>query len=658
MADTGRISLYDCMIDLKMPALSSLPPGVGGKAPSLETIAGLTADGATRDLHAAYLGETVVLVVIVHVPLGSASSRDSLFFTLERLGETRVCFAEALGPSRPPPATRNALRRAPSSPRKGDGPAIPVLRESEWVQASSSSSPVSRAGSGESGADDSVVFAKAMCVLLRTPPEASRPAQLAAAQGRVRIAIVARERPPAPPPIRARAAAAISRAARIAGRPLALSTGKDLTVRAPLELTCAHFTAGGSATKAFVSISAVNVSTDAVLSVAPPFVHVTASRVVREKGRGRPRVAVSDGGIPQFDINTGTYLDEAYDFVPCFDASMEAPSKDDSQLGAHTSTPPVDRVSADETHETPALPDRDGLAALDDDLGLFIPTSCLARKSTVQLAPQEEFNFVYEITPRGCTSAADPNPAGGTAATDSSKLGMFLGVDDVKAETTENQRPLPRLSPGTVFETSVAVAWSCASRDALDAAGAPGAPVAAASPALERAFSSGGVLALGERRSVAVREVAVQWRPPALVEDVVVSFAGPRSATVRAHVPVTVTVRNQASRDLNSASLYVQRGVVPNAGFAPLLTPLRTAVALGCIPAGGSARVELLCVALKAGALTLGDVKVVDLEADGVQDAKDAPVWCAQSSFEVFVVDSDDELRKGGQGLKVSNSGQ
>lgn len=534
-----------------------------------------------------------------------------------------------------------------------------MLRESEWVQASSATSAVSRSPSGESAGEYGVVFAKALCVLLRTPPEASRPSQLAAAQGRVRIAVVARERPPPVPPVRARAAAAISRAARIGGRPLALATGKDLTVRVPLELSCAHFTAGGSATKAFVSVSAVNVSTDAVLSVAPPFVHVTASCVTRERGRKGRGAADEDGApIVPFDINTGTYLDEAYDFVPCFDAAMEAPAKEDQPFGAHSVKSPIDVAAGGEWTEVRALSEeRENLAAFDDDLGLFIPASCLARKSTVQLAPQEEFNFVYEITPRGCTSAAgaSTNP---TSAADSSQLGTFAGVDEAKVERTENQRPLPRLTPGTVFETSVAVAWSCASRDALDAVGAPGAPLAAESPALERAFSSGGVLALGERRSVAVREVSVQWRPPALVEDVVVSFAGPRSATVREHVPVTVTVRNQASKDLNSASLYVQRGVVPNTGYAPLLTPLRTAVALGRIPAGGSARVELLCVALKAGALTLGDVKVVDLEADGVEDAKDAPVWCAQSSFEVFVVDSNEELRKGAQAVTVSGRGQ
>lgn len=91
---------------------------------------------------------------------------------------------------------------------------------------------------------------------------------------------------------------------------------------------------------------------------------------------------------------------------------------------------------------------------------------------------------------------------------------------------------LPRLVVGTAFETAVAVAWRCVSRSAVDSA--------AASPLsmVERSFSSGEVLALGRRRSVAVRLVAMQWLPPALVEDMVVSFVRLCSVVVRSHVPV------------------------------------------------------------------------------------------------------------------------
>lgn len=416
-------------------------------------------------------------------------------------------------------------------------------------------------------------YAKSLVVLLRTPPDNSLAGHITAASGPQRLEAVLRERGAAAADARD-AVAAISRSTRTPARDsLYVAAAATVDVRAPLELSC-HTTQ--AADRVFVVVAVANVASDAALDVVPPAIRVAATRLVRLSDPDDDESVLRSDPDVRFHPNSGTFLQSTFEFSPRF----TLPSADDD----------IDDDDADEA-----------------DLSLLIPAFARARKRTVRLAPGELFNFVYEVVPRA--TSAPPN-----------------------ATTTPLSDPrLPRLSPDARFESAVAVAWSVhPPPDALPAAAVAAAAAAtdAAGGAAERQPSSSGVLALGARRRVAVRASTVRWRPHSLASGVIVALSGPPMCAPRAMCDVRVAVRNQRRVALERAVLCVR---APAGG----LTPLRTAVSLGRVAPGDTARVSLACVALDTGALRLGDVCVVERAADG----KDAVVWAAPASFEVLVAD-------------------
>ena len=180
------------------------------------------------------------------------------------------------------------------------------------------------------------------------------------------------------------------------------------------------------------------------------------------------------------------------------------------------------------------------------------------------------------------------------------------------------------------------IAWSCRPRNAgeiVDEIPRMNAPVS-------RTLSSGGMLAIGERSNVALRVTTVRWSPPTLLDDVIVTFAGPAVAAVGSPVSITVSILNRSKKDLKSATLYVQKDNV-HAVEHNLLSPRRKTISLGCIASESSTHVQLQCIPLHCGIMSLGSVHVRDTECEPDED--DA-MWSASGSFEVFVVDPYDRI--------------
>lgn len=634
----GRMSLHDCSVQVSLPSLATF--GSDGRA-SLEDVTLQAAGFRAREVAETYVGETVFLTVLVRGPKDFPHTREGLFYTLEKLGDVRIFLSSPENPPDRPGDSRDRSQRASNLSTQsipGIPPthsrSLPVLRESEWVAVDDPSAiAVPNAASPEPAAR--AALCKGLWILVRTPPEVSGLTDVLSIAGKQSLSVVLRERTAPSDAWVSRASVAISRASRMYGKPLALTASKSLMIHLPLDITCQQVVAGGSAAKSFVCIAARNSTDDATLSVVPPFIHISASKIVRDRRRGKQMSSLDDlldpeDDLPTFDINTGTYLDEVYAFAPLFEQKqssakqLTSPHRVNERLsrrpstkqGANCDNPTIDAVVAEE--EDISGQESETSTSSDDDLGLFIPSFKSAQSRAITLGPREVFNFVYAIVPKG-----------------SVQRGNGEKTTDEDQSTSSSLAALPKLAAGTCFETSVAVAWSCNPRDTSEAA----REALTNKKMLDRAYSSGGVLAMGERSRVAVRVTAVQWRPPALIEDVVITFAGPTSVPVRSQFSITVGILNQGKKHLNEATLFIQKGA-SNSGCRHLLTPLRTAISLGRVSARTSTRVELFCVALHCGTLSLGDVRVVDF--GGGVDTKGS-VWCAENSFEVFVVDADPE---------------
>lgn len=626
MSKGGRISLHDCGVELLMPSLASFTHE--GRA-SLEDVTLAAAESSGRELTEVYVGETVFLVVVVSGP-EYVHTRDSLFGALDGLGDVQVTVGEEV---------RRGLRKGGVSIPgvEGGERSLPVLRESAWVAVSRGASGGSEGGEG--GVDSPNVLCKGLWVLVRTPPEASDFDNVMAMAGKQSIFVSLRERSTSHSIRHVPIFAAITRASRVSGKPIVLSASKSLMVHLPLEVACQQVVAGGSAGRTFVTISARNSTSDAVLSVVPPYIHVSSSAIVSESEKGShsrsgsatatglaaaARAAKQDPATRD-DNGAVLSLDDMFEFQPQF--GVEGASRDcEDDASASSGDQGADERAAAGDGDVHGLKrERSRGDDTNDDFGVFIPAFSRWLKQAVSLGPREVFNFVYAIIPKGDTQQhARHSHVEGTNKDPSS------GAIPSSASSAAH----PKLAPGMCFQTSVALAWSCSPRDASEAA----KEALDQDLGLSREMSSGGMLATGKRSSVAIRVMSVQWKPPRLINDVVVTFSGPVVVPLRASLTVNVCILNQSSRDLRAASLFIQRDRASNVLERRELLAMRTVVSLGHIPCGGSANIELPCVALSSGTLSLGEVCVIDLSAgDGVEPQ----AWAADTSFEVLVVDQD-----------------
>lgn len=485
MSPPAHITLHDCAVDLRIPALSSLVQA-GGSPTTLESLTSVALSSAPRSQARAYLGETLFAVLHVRAPQDAAA--EALPHLLERVGDVRVYLSSTA--IRPAPRSE-PIRAVPDAPKSQRGPGLTVLAAGEWV------------ADGTSGA-----YARALVILLRTAPDASRSTHVDAACGAQRLEALVRERV-APAVSDARdAVAAISRSTRAPARDsVCVIAAAALEVAAPLVLQCVTTVA---ADREFVVVRAENVTQDAHLDVIPPAVRVATTRVITlsdpHDENSAVRTAKSDVLVSH--PNAGTVLQSMFEFaarfiLPTYEDGEEEDDDDDDEA----------------------------------DLSMLIPAFSRARKRLLRLQPGERFNFVFEVVPRSTTAPRVSVPL------------------------------LPRLHANERLESAVAVAWSVHSDAGLSLRAALRQPLREA----VRLPSSGGVLSLGTRRRVAVRVDAVRWQPHSLADGVVVALSGPPSCEPRAMCDVRIAVRNQRDSALERAVLCVRaRGGKPS--LTPLRT--------------------------------------------------------------------------------------
>ena len=364
--------------------------------------------------------------------------------------------------------------------------------------------------------------------------------------------------------------------ARAGQKRAALTIGRTFTAAsAPLEVHEAirfNCDTRTAAGRTLVVVAAENCTSDALTYVDEPDVRVAATQLVRVRDDGSVLPVTAKRN--DFHVDTGNALLNTFDFVPRF---VLPENKHGARMG-----------SSD---------DDDGIDVADDDIALLLHPYGRKRKRAVRLAPGECFHFVYEVSPKGVFNppAAGPEAEGADGVDDGETV-----ADEKKDQSEQRAQVLPHLEAGLALESTVVLSWRVST------------------PLPGVAMASG------------VRNMAARWRPHTLASGVVVALAGPRAVAPRAMCDVRVTVRNQRSTPLERAVLCVRRGT-----RGRCLTPLRTAVALGRVAPGQTARVALRCVALATGALALGDVLVVERAADGGE----ATVWAAQAPFEVLVAD-------------------
>lgn len=585
MSSSSRISLQDCLVELQVPAPSSLPhpPSASAEEQTL-----LAAEARARELTEAYVGDTLFLVVTITAPAGGTHSAEALYQALESFGDVSV----TMGPN------RSAARAC----------SLPVLRESAWI--GTTHTPAGDAGPTHNA--PATLLCKGLWTLVRTPPEHSRLADALSVTGKQEIFVAIREKSVSHGLRNSPVWATIDRASRLFGKALALSASKPILVNLPLEIACRQIRVSQSADKAFVCITARNATGDATLSIVPPYINVNQSRVVTDP-EVNPRAAKpgvsgklkeeESGKAPDIQMA----LDDRYEFVPTFAGGDPADEDEMSGELGWGAPPSLSRTQSSGTSTS-------------DDYGLFIPSFNHWQKRAVLLGPREVFNFVYKVVQRGHSQHRAVAKESWPRRDDMRLPGK--GKEDASVNK------LPKLKPGTCLETTVAVAWNCLPRESIYDVPQP-APEKADS--LQREMSSGGVLATGKRGNVAVRLTCVHWRPPALIDGVVVAFSGPAIAAVGAKLSVSVTILNQSGDDLGSVAVLVQQ----NDDISLELLALRTVIAVGRITTGEETTLQLPCIALKPGTLSLGPVQVIDRSAS----ADDQEVWTSDAAYEVFVVD-------------------
>lgn len=526
-----------------------------------------------------------------------------------------------------PPLGLAAAREVAVTPAAAAMPparVLPILRESAWVavadpagRGEQSVEVAGRAGAGASPqrSPPRKVVCKGLWVLFRPPPESSSFCDVMALTGRQQVSVILRERSL----VRhfSRSSRCVEEAVAMANRQGASSNrlvgSKVVSVHVPLDLSFRHVTADGNDSRAFLTITARNTTSDAVLSVVPPYVNLAASAIVeldgdnstaartsgrvptrsppKTKARGHfsgatpagatpmsSRVRTPSAGSPQAEspgmpvrmedveeLNNlepkrrGLSLEDHFIFLPEFGGQPEGIADWDDEISSPSDECP-DNLSIDNGHgkgDRVLMPDRlggDNCPPSRDGSQFRVSTG-----SNVARLPSNVDSF--------CAGTSKDDfgvfiPSFGSRSKQAISIGpreVFEFVFAI-APKTSGQPPLhepyrlsPRLEPNQSFETLVSVAWSCRPRGSVDA----DRSIIADKVPLQREMSSGGVLATGQRSNAAIRELSIQWSPPSWREGVIMSFAGPAVAAERSNISVSVTIVNQTTQRLNEASLVI-----------------------------------------------------------------------------------------------------
>jgi hypothetical protein len=680
MAMSGRVAIQECDVEVLMPSLGTLAayaPDAGTS--SLENIALQAAESGAREVTDVYVGETVFLLVVVRGPEG---------FPLQRvvglLDDVRVSArpfdAETAAIAPPSPAPSGEAPPPSPSPKhasalvadmesathvnRGIYCGLTILRESSWVNVADptrNDEAVSVQGAGAVAAPTPRKFAcKGLWVIVRSPLEPSALRDVRAITGKQRLSVSIRERKRPVMSVERSVHCSVELAARISGAQSVLVGSKVVTVHLPLDLTCRYVECAGNSARSFVSVTARNTTSDATVSIVPPYVHLSASMIVDEGEERSSAARTSDSISPraladarsgratdgQESIDNKVSLDEFFKFKREFGDLPEVSAEEDDDVDRFHS------VGDDSpTNEPQNAQDDTGDKVICehsrfDDFDVFIPSFGRLSRQAVHVGPREVFEFVFAISPRD-------------------NGGVFQKSGDHRLATGP-----PKLEPGKCFFTPIAIAWACRPRAGDDTKRG----VLERQLSLQRERTLAAVLAIALRSNVAIQALHVHWTPPSLVEDIVLTFSGPPVAAARSRIYVSVTIMNQGKQNLNSATLYIQRDAfTPNAagghgssgtgsdggneasgtGFAgadnhrpvltafgiaepPLLLPLRTVIGAGPIPAGCSANVLVPCVAHGHGIATLGDVRVIDATPTSGFIPR---AWRAKAEFQTFVVD-------------------
>lgn len=621
-------------MELIIPSLSSFPsPNLSHDRSTTDaTLEDLTlqaAESAPRELAEAYVGEAIFLVVTITGPASVNYTCETLFQALEAFGDVNIFMGHI--PQQQSSST-TPLSRARQKVISSHSCRLPVLRESTWIGSDRSTVSVPQFQAKTAPK----MLCKGIWALVRTPPQAFDMAKMLSMAGKQDIFVSLRERSVSHSLRNSPVWASLDRASRLFGKSIALSASKPLMVNVPLDISCHHVAAGGLTGKAFVNITARNSTSDAHLLVVPPYIHVGASKVVDDPSIGR-RKSGSDSQASEKDKDIsighehGVSLDQTYEFTPLFDFDDE----DDSEMVA----------IGDESPKSFSKQSRRDVSS-SNDYGLFIPSFNQRLKKAIPLGPREIFNFVYAIVEKGNSSMNNiENAVAGLEVEDLEEGRISTNTSKKNSSTLE---PVVKLEPGKCLETCVAVAWNCNPRDVSEAA----KEILDTHEPLQREMSSGGVLATGKRGNVAVHQTFVHWAPPKLTVGVVMNFAGPNSTTLGRQIMMSISVLNQSHEDLNAASLHVQQEDAEGGDHNGLLA-LRTVISIGRLASGSGTTLQLPCIALRTGIVSLGKVTVVEENTEGRDK-----LWTSFCSFQVFVLDtkSDASEDRSTQGVTIKTA--
>lgn len=419
------------------------------------------------------------------------------------------------------------------------------------------------------------LIAKGLWALVRSPPSSTDADRVLAAAGRHDVMITLRERSV---PVAARNSpvwATIDRAGRLFAKSVVMRAIRPIMLAMPIQISCHTLNVSGSADRIIVSVSARNATAEAYLSVMPPYINVGSSRLVNENDRE------GVDGIP-------VQLDGQYDILPL--SNIGGNSDDDFDRKVEDTT----KLSREES---------DGR----DDYGLLIPSFNSLMRDAVSLGPREIYNFAYTVSKKAVSDA----------------------TEDLSEETNVDAAQMSdswRVPSGKCLRTNVAIAWSCSlSKDGED-------NIDESSPNLSREMSAGGVLATGRRGNVAVHIAYVDWKPPGLMEGVIVKFAGPRSAAVGNTIHVSMSILNQTERHLGKVCVRLQQDAKSHG-----LLALRTVIIVGGIARGMETSLQLPCIPVQSGKLGLGTVEIVTEDDDAIT------TWTTESEYQLLGFESFEE---------------
>eukprot|EP00178_Gracilaria_changii_P001450 TRINITY_DN11_c0_g1_i12.p1 TRINITY_DN11_c0_g1~~TRINITY_DN11_c0_g1_i12.p1 ORF type:complete len:433 (-),score=113.82 TRINITY_DN11_c0_g1_i12:329-1627(-) len=386
---SSRVSLHDCSVSIRVPTPPSAPPDTP------EQIA-LQALSGTRDQTEAYIGETIFVLLTLSHKEASASC-DALQRAIANCDEPYVYMGSL-------PHTGSDEK---ASCR------LPVMRHTRWLRATH---------------HGCAVMCKGMWLLVRSPPQTAQPSRALPMAGRHKLVLCMREM--SVPNMRNSSVwATIDRASRLFGKSVALYATRPILLSMPIDIRCECVTVSHSVEHALVNVSVRNSTGDAYLSVAPPYINVSSSRVVARHA----------------DVNShgrSVALHARYEFVLL---SGDDDSDDDSGVSSATAE-----------HDAALSKQASSHCSCDDDDALFVPSlNHATTRHAATLAPREVYNFVFRALP----NSSQP-PWRADAAT---------------------------LRTHECIQTSVAVAWSCAPQQQHASA-----PLFAAQRACEQLHARGG----------------------------------------------------------------------------------------------------------------------------------------------------------------------